>query len=108
MTSEKEPNKTEISNPVTRDIAREFNAIVDSVDEQSEFIHDRDFRFAFAKPERMAELLKLFSRRNESLKEFLNTIDLTTLRGAQENFSSDKHTGSLKRILRMAGLLGSM
>ena len=43
MTSEKEPNETETSNPVTRDIAREFNAIVDSVDEQSEFIRDRYF-----------------------------------------------------------------
>ena len=110
MTSEKEPNKTEISNPVTRDIAREFNAIVDSVDEQSEFIHDRYFRFAFAKPERMAELLKLFSRRNESLKEFLNTIDLTTLRGAQENFSSDKHTGSADLVfeanLKNGGVTG--
>lgn len=94
MTLEKEPNETEIPDSVTRDIAREFNAIVDSVDEQSDFIHDRYFRFAFAKPERMAELLKLFSRRNESLKEFLNTIDLTTLRGAHENFSSNKHTGS--------------
>ena len=94
MTMEKESKETQIPDSVTRDIVREFNAIVDSVDEQSEFIHDRYFRFAFADPERMSELLKLFSRRNESLKEFLNTIDLTTLRGTRENFSSDKHTGS--------------
>ena len=94
MIMEKESKETQIPDSVTRDIVREFNAIVDSVDEQSEFIHDRYFRFAFADPERMSELLKLFSRRNESLKEFLNTIDLTTLRGTRENFSSDKHTGS--------------
>lgn len=110
MTLEKDPNETEIPDSVTRDIAREFNAIVDSVDEQSDFIHDRYFRFAFAKPERMAELLKLFSRRNDSLKEFLNTIDLTTLRGARENFSSDKHTGSADLVfeanLKDGGITG--
>ena len=110
MTLEKNPNETEIPDSVTRDIAREFNSIVDSVDEQSDFIHDRYFRFAFAKPERMAELLKLFSRRNDSLKEFLSTIDLSTLRGARENFSSDKHTGSADLVfeanLKDGGITG--
>ena len=78
-----------------RDIAHEFNVIVDSVnDGNSKFVHDRYFRFAFAKPSRMAELLTLFSRHNPSLKAFLDTIDLASLRGASENHSSDKHAGS--------------
>ncbi|WP_295679076.1 Rpn family recombination-promoting nuclease/putative transposase [uncultured Fibrobacter sp.] len=77
------------------DIAHEFNIIVDSVkDSKSDFIHDRYFRFAFAEPTRMAELLTLFSRHNPTLKAFLDTIDLKSLRGARENFSTDKHTGS--------------
>ena len=101
MTLENEQVKNEIPDSVTRDIAHEFNAIVDSVDEQSDFIHDRYFRFAFADPERMAELLKLFSRRNASLREFLDTIDLKTLRGTPENFSSDKHTGSADLVFEV-------
>ena len=77
------------------DIVHEFNTIVDSVkDSESDFIHDRYFRFAFAEPTRMAELLTLFSRHNPTLKAFLDTIDLKSLRGARENFSTDKHTGS--------------
>ena len=43
---------------------------------------------------RMAELLTLFSRHNPSLKAFLDTIDLASLRGSSENLSSDKHAGS--------------
>lgn len=101
MTLENEQVKNEIPDSVTRDIAHEFNAIVDSVDEQSDFIRDRYFRFAFADPERMAELLKLFSRRNASLREFLDTIDLKTLRGTPENFSSDKHTGSADLVFEV-------
>ena len=77
------------------DVSRNFNIIVDSVkNDKNEFIHDRYFRFAFAEPTRMAELLTLFSRHNPTLKAFLDTIDLTSLRGASENFSTDKHTGS--------------
>ncbi len=86
---------SEKENIEIRDIAHEFNVIVDSVkDSKSDFIHDRYFRFAFAEPTRMAELLTLFSRHNPSLKAFLDTIDLASLRGASENHSSDKHTGS--------------
>lgn len=86
---------SEKENIEIRDIAHEFNVIVDSVkDSKSDFIHDRYFRFAFAEPSRMAELLTLFSRHNPSLKAFLDTIDLASLRGASENLSSDKHTGS--------------
>ena len=77
------------------DIAHEFNVIVDSVkDDKSNFVHDRYFRFAFAEPKRMAELLTLFSRHNPTLKAFLDTIDLGSLRGARENHSTAKHTGS--------------
>ena len=76
------------------DIINEFNTILDSVADESNFNHDRYLRFAFAEPKRMAELLELYARRKPSLREFLNTIDLTTLRGAPENFSTDKHTGS--------------
>ena len=87
-----EPNTPD---SVIRDIAQEFNVIVDSVkDGESNFSHDRFLRYAFAEPRRMAELLTLFSRHNLSLKTFLDTIDLKTLRGTKENFSSDKHTGS--------------
>ena len=76
------------------DIAKEFNIILDSVADESNFTHDRYLRFAFANPKRMAELLELYARRKPSLREFLNTIDLSTLRGSRENFSTDKHTGS--------------
>lgn len=76
------------------DIAKEFNIILDSVADESNFTHDRYLRFAFANPKRMAELLELYARRKPSLREFLDTIDLSTLRGAPGNFSNDKHTGS--------------
>lgn len=76
------------------DIAKEFNIILDSVTDESNFTHDRYLRFAFSNPKRMAELLELYARRKPSLREFLDTIDLSTLRGAPENFSTDKHTGS--------------
>ncbi|SHK67778.1 Rpn family recombination-promoting nuclease/putative transposase [Fibrobacter sp. UWB12] len=94
-----------------RDIAKEFNVIVDSVkDDKSDFVHDRYFRFAFAEPKRMAELLTLFSRHNPTLKAFLETIDLKTLRGSKENFSSDKHTGSADLVfeanLKNGGVTG--
>ena len=42
----------------------------------------------------MAELLKLYARHKPSLREFLDTIDLATLRGSPENFSTAKHIGS--------------
>ena len=87
-------NETETPESVIRDIAKEFNVIADSVEDGSNFTHDRFLRFAFAEPERMAELLTLFSRHNPTLKSFLDTIDLKTLRGTKENFSSDKHVGS--------------
>ena len=111
--TEKE-NRTETENFVEsaiRDIAHEFNVIVDSVnDGDSKFVHDRYFRFAFAKPSRMAELLTLFSRHNPSLKAFLDTIDLASLRGASENHSSDKHAGSADLVfeanLRDGGITG--
>jgi hypothetical protein len=89
-----EQKENEIPESVVCDIMKEFNIIVDSVEDGSNFSHDRFLRFAFAEPERMAELLTLFSRRNATLKSFLDTIDLKTLRGAKENFSSDKHVGS--------------
>ncbi|MBR4558013.1 MAG: Rpn family recombination-promoting nuclease/putative transposase [Fibrobacter sp.] len=95
--SEKESieNNTPQESPdsVIRDIAHEFQVILDSVEGESNFTHDRFLRFAFADPERMAELLTLFSRHNPTLKAFLDTIDLSTLHGASENFSSDKHVG---------------
>ena len=89
-----EQKENGIPESVIRDIAKEFNIIVDSVEDGSNFTHDRFLRFAFAEPERMAELLTLFSRHNPTLKSFLDTIDLKTLRGSKENFSSDKHAGS--------------
>ena len=75
-------------------IAKEFNIILDSVADESSFTHDRYLRFAFANPKRMAELLELYARRKPSLREFLDTINISTLRGVPENFSSDKHAGS--------------
>ena len=88
-------NAEQVIDSVIRDIAYEFNTIVDSVkDDESDFIHDRYFRFAFAEPKRMAELLTLFSHHNPTLKAFLDTIDLGSLRGARENHSTAKHTGS--------------
>ena len=89
------PDSVETPDSAIRDIAHEFNVIVDSVkDGESNFTHDRFLRYAFAEPRRMAELLTLFSRHNLSLKTFLDTIDLKTLRGTKENFSNDKHTDS--------------
>ena len=76
------------------DFAKEFNTILDSVEEESNFSHDRYLRFAFANPKRMAELLELYARRKPSLREFLDTIDISTLRGAPENYSTSKHVGS--------------
>ncbi len=92
--SENEKKEIETPESVIRDIAKEFNVIANSVEDGSNFSHDRFLRFAFAEPERMAELLTLFSRHNPTLKSFLETIDLKTLRGTKENFSSDKHVGS--------------
>lgn len=76
------------------DIVKEFNTILESVADDSNFNHDRYLRFAFADPMRMAELLKLYARHKPSLREFLDTIDISTLRGSPENFSTAKHTGS--------------
>lgn len=67
-----------------------FNAIVESIGTESEFNHDRYFRYAFSNPERTAELLTIFSEKNESLKTFLETVDLSSLKGAPENFSMSK------------------
>ena len=94
-------SKNNSPDSIIRDITREFNTIVDSVSEESNFIHDRYFRFAFADPIRMAELLTLFSRRNASLKAFLDTIDLSSLRGARENHSTDKHIGSADLVFEV-------
>ncbi len=78
--------------------------------DKSDFVHDRYFRFAFAEPKRMAELLTIFSRHNATLKAFLDTIDLASLRGAKENFSSDKHVGSADLVfevnLKAGGITG--
>ena len=105
-----EKNETETLESVFRDIAKEFNIIVDSVEDESHFSHDRFLRFAFAEPERMAELLTLFSRRNATLKAFLETIDLKTLRGSKENFSNDKHVGAADLVfevdLKAGGVTG--
>ena len=76
------------------DIAKEFNIILDSLADESNFTHDRYLRFAFANPKRRAERLEHYARRKPSLREFLNTIDISTLRGSPENFSTDKHAGS--------------
>jgi hypothetical protein len=108
---ENEQNKNEFSESIVRDIAKEFNVIVDSVkNDKSDFVHDRYFRFAFAEPKRMAELLTLFSRHNPTLKAFLDTIDLASLRGVKENFSSDKHVGSADLVfevnLKAGGITG--
>ena len=108
---EKYPENENLVETAIRDIAHEFNVIVDSVNEgDSKFVHDRYFRFAFAKPSRMAELLTLFSRHNPSLKAFLDTIDLASLRGASENHSNDKHAGSADLVfeanLKNGGVTG--
>ena len=97
-----EQNENGIPESVIRDVAKEFNIIVDSVkNDSSDFVHDRYFRFAFAEPKRMAELLTLFSRHNPTLKSFLDTIDLKTLRGTKENFSNDKHAGSADLVFEV-------
>ena len=97
-----EQNENGIPESVIRDVAKEFNIIVDSVkNDRSDFVHDRYFRFAFAEPKRMAELLTLFSRHNPTLKSFLDTIDLKTLRGTKENFSNDKHAGSADLVFEV-------
>ena len=76
------------------DFIQEFNTIVESANDESKFNHDRYFRFAFADTGRMTELLKLSAKKKPSLKAFLNTIDISTLRGAPENSSTAKHTSS--------------
>ena len=76
------------------DIIKEFNTIVESANDKSKFNHDRYFRFAFADTERVAELLNLFAKRRPSLRAFLDTIDISSLRGVSENYSAAKHTGS--------------
>lgn len=97
-----EQNENGIPESVIRNVAKEFNIIVDSVkNDRSDFVHDRYFRFAFAEPKRMAELLTLFSRHNPTLKSFLDTIDLKTLRGTKENFSNDKHAGSADLVFEV-------
>ena len=45
-------NETETPESVIRDIAKEFNIIADSVEDGSNFTHDRFLRFAFAEQER--------------------------------------------------------
>ena len=54
-------NTEQTVDSVIRDIAYEFNTIVDSVnDGESNFIHDRYFRFAFAEPKRMTQISEYY------------------------------------------------
>ena len=55
--------------------------------------HDSYFRSVFKAPERAAELLKLAARHNESLAEFLKTVDLSTLTEISESFSDTETFG---------------
>ncbi|SHK70122.1 Putative transposase, YhgA-like, partial [Fibrobacter intestinalis] len=55
--------------------------------------HDSYFRSVFKAPERAAELLKLAARHNESLAEFLKTVDLSTLTEISESFSDTESFG---------------
>lgn len=64
------------------DIVKEFNTILESVADDSNFNHDRYLRFAFADPKRMAELLKLYARHKPLLWEFLDTRVESTIKAA--------------------------
>ena len=68
----------EITNAQTDDFdfAKEFNTILDSVEEESNFSHDRYLRFAFANPKRMAELLELYAPENYSTSKHVGSADL--------------------------------
>ena len=55
--------------------------------------HDSYFRSVFKAPERAAELLRLAARHNESLAEFLKTVDLSTLTEISESFSDTESFG---------------
>ena len=55
--------------------------------------HDSFFRSVFKAPERAAELLRFAARKNESLAEFLKTVDLSTLTEISESFSDTESFG---------------
>ena len=67
--------------------------------------HDSYFRSVFKAPERAAELLRLAARHNESLAEFLKTVDLSTLTEISESFSDTETFGyaDLAFTVRIAG-----
>ena len=68
--------------------------------------HDSYFRSVFKAPERAAELLRLAARHNESLAEFLKTVDLSTLTEISESFSDTESFGyaDLAFTVRIAGV----
>ena len=55
--------------------------------------HDSFFRSVFKKLEHAAELLRFAARKNESLAEFLKTVDLSTLTEISESFSDTESFG---------------
>ena len=67
--------------------------------------HDSYFRSVFKAPDRAAELLRLVARHNESLAEFLKTVDLSTLTEISESFSDTETFGyaDLAFTVRIAG-----
>ena len=67
--------------------------------------HDSYFRSVFKAPDRAAELLKLAARHNESLAEFLKTVDLSTLTEISESFSDTETFGyaDLAFTVKIAG-----
>ena len=67
--------------------------------------HNSYFRSVFKAPDRAAELLRLAARHNESLAEFLKTVDLSTLTEISESFSDTETFGyaDLAFTVRIAG-----
>ena len=67
--------------------------------------HDSYSRSVFKAPDRAAELLRLAARHNESLAEFLKTVDLSTLTEISESFSDTETFGyaDLAFTVRIAG-----
>ena len=67
--------------------------------------HDSYFRSVFKAPERAAELLRLAARHNESLAEFLKTVDLSPLTEISESFSDTETFGyaDLAFTVKIAG-----
>ncbi|SHK42644.1 hypothetical protein SAMN05720469_10617 [Fibrobacter intestinalis] len=68
--------------------------------------HNSYFRSVFKAPDRAAELLRLAARHNESLAEFLKTVDLSTLTEISESFSDTESFGyaDLAFTVRIAGV----